>query len=69
MQLAIVKDMRNKNIGSTLLNYIKRHYSKTSSITNIDDSFESIHYFFEKRGLKKFLQQIEMKWEIPQRIT
>ena len=59
-QIAVAKDNRRRNVGSTLLDHIRTYVSANVSIINVDARFESINLFFEKNGLSNFLQQYEM---------
>jgi len=64
LQIAVKKQMRNKLIGSTILQFVKSKVSAPISIINIDSRFEETLKFFESRNLQKTLTQNEMKLEI-----
>ncbi|MFD2606240.1 GNAT family N-acetyltransferase [Euzebyella marina] len=67
LQIAVKKDMRNRLIGSSLLNYLFKLTSNSISIINIDADHDSIIHFLESRNLTKSLSQKEMKLKIPKK--
>ncbi|MEL7122736.1 MAG: GNAT family N-acetyltransferase, partial [Bacteroidota bacterium] len=64
LQLAVKNEMRNKHIGSTLLQHVKNNISASVSIINVDSNFNSILNFLESNNLKKTITQEEMKLKI-----
>lgn len=60
-QFAVHKSFRNKGVGTSLFNYIKKNSSDEISIINSDDSSISSTKFLEKQGLKNHINQYEME--------
>ena len=63
-QFAVDKNHRRRKIASTLFNHISMAYDKTLTIINVDDRSSTISAFLKNIGLKKFVEQIEMKLEM-----
>ncbi len=60
VQIAVKQEHRNKKIGSTILDFVKRNITNELSIINVDASAETTIKFLEKRNLKKTISQIDM---------
>jgi len=64
MQIAVIKEMRNCHIGTSLLSYVGNNYSNSISITNVDNNFRNAQIFFESKNLSNYLSQDEMQLQI-----
>lgn len=60
-QFAVYKGFRNKGVGRSLFNEIKKNSSAEIAIINCDDRSISSSTFLENRGLKNYVDQYEMK--------
>lgn len=69
LQMAVAKETRNKKIGSSIIEYVKRNYSNQISMINVDTSSDPINKFLENQGLSISLQQNEMKLELEKALT
>jgi len=63
-QIAIDKKIRENRVASTLIHGLTVEFGNSLSIINVDKSYKPINLFFEKIGLKNFLEQIEMKLQL-----
>lgn len=64
LQIAVDKKYRKNKIASTLISKLLKEYGNTLSIINVDKDSESIHRFLKQIGLKKNLEQLEMKLQL-----
>ncbi|WP_299765321.1 GNAT family N-acetyltransferase [uncultured Dokdonia sp.] len=64
LQIAVDKKYRKNKIASTLVSKLLEEYGNTLSIINVDKGSESTHRFFKHIGLKKNLEQLEMKLQL-----
>lgn len=63
-QIAVSKDFRQQKIASTLISEIISSHGHTTSIINVDKNSIGINTFLNKIGLKKNLEQLEMKLQL-----
>ena len=67
LQIAVKKQMRNKLIGSSMLQSLTNKISAPISIINVDNRFKETLKFFENRNMKNTLNQNEMKLKMSSR--
>lgn len=60
-QFAVHKSFRNKGVGTSLFNEIKKNSSTEIAVINCDDSSVTNTKFLEKQGLQNYIGQYEMK--------
>ena len=68
-QIAIHQDFRQQGIGSALVNNLAEKFSEDISVINIDKSAVYVLDFFRSIGLENYLDQMEMKLELCEKVN
>lgn len=63
-QIAVKKSYRQKKVATTLIQQICKEHGKMLSIINVDKASKPINLFLEQLGLKKYIEQLEMKLQL-----
>lgn len=63
-QIAVSKIFRRNGIASNLITELVRKYGNSFSVINVDKKAENVNGFFDSKGFKNYLEQLEMELEI-----
>ncbi len=61
IQIMVHPDYRGSGIATAMLQYIRDHYGKDISITNVDSRSEALHGLMILHDLEPFIEQMEME--------
>ncbi|PCJ65293.1 MAG: GNAT family N-acetyltransferase [Bacteroidetes bacterium] len=63
-QIAVDKEYRRQKIATTLVNFLTENKGNKLSVINVDKRSEASNSFLSKIGLKNYINQVEMKFEL-----